>query len=66
MFDIRWIRENPEAFDKGLASRGLAPMSARLIEIDESRRKHLTELQEAQSRRKRCVKGNRQGEGRKG
>jgi seryl-tRNA synthetase len=23
MHDIRWIRDNPDAFDKGLAARGL-------------------------------------------
>ena len=29
MHDIKWIRENPEAFDRGLARRGLAPQAAR-------------------------------------
>jgi seryl-tRNA synthetase len=38
MHDIRWIRENPEAFDRGLARRGRAPEAARLIAIDERRR----------------------------
>ena len=27
MHDIKAIRDNPEAFDRGLARRGLAPMS---------------------------------------
>ena len=51
MFDIRWIREHPEEFDRGMARRGLAPQSERLIALDEERRKSLTELQELQNRR---------------
>ena len=38
MHDIRFIRENPAAFDAGLSRRGLAPMSAELLAIDEARR----------------------------
>jgi seryl-tRNA synthetase len=38
MHDIRFIRENPAAFDRGLARRGLAPMSSDLLAIDEARR----------------------------
>ena len=34
MFDIRWIRENPEAFDQGLAKRGLSALSAEIIALD--------------------------------
>ncbi|MBE7247307.1 MAG: serine--tRNA ligase, partial [Actinomycetospora chiangmaiensis] len=30
MHDIRAIRENPDAFDRDLARRGLAPLSAEL------------------------------------
>ncbi len=51
MFDIRWIREHPEDFDRGMARRGLEPQAARLIALDEERRKILTELQELQNRR---------------
>ncbi len=51
MFDIRWIREHPEEFDRGMARRGLQPQAARLIALDEERRKILTELQELQNRR---------------
>ena len=51
MFDIRWIRENPAAFDAALARRGLAPASARAIAIDAKRRACQTELQEVQARR---------------
>ena len=46
MFDPRWIRENPEAFDAGLRRRGLEPMAARIIDLDQRRRKAQTVLQE--------------------
>ncbi len=38
MHDIRFIRENPVAFDAALARRGLAGMSAELLAMDEARR----------------------------
>jgi seryl-tRNA synthetase len=38
MHDIRLIRENPAAFDAGLARRGVAPMSAQILALDENRR----------------------------
>lgn len=56
MFDIKWIRENPETFDNGLKRRGLKPLSAELLKLDEKRRKHLTELQEMQQRRNQASK----------
>ena len=56
MFDIRWIRENADAFDAGLALRGAEPQAARLIELDEARRSHLQKLQDAQSRRNSASK----------
>ena len=65
MFDIRWIRENPEAFDKGLARRGLQPQSASLIALDEKRRAHTGKVQEAQQRRNAASKeiGQAMGQG---
>ena len=56
MFDIKWIRDNPAAFDAGLKKRGLPPVAARLIELDEARRGHVTKLQEAQGRRNAASK----------
>ncbi len=35
MYDIKWIRENPQAFDQGLKRRGLEPLSDKL---DQARR----------------------------
>ena len=56
MFDIKWIRENAEAFDEGLKRRGLAPQAAALVALDDKRRQTLTTLQEAQSRRNAASK----------
>ena len=56
MFDIKWIRDNAQAFDAGLAKRGLAPLSAELMALDEARREHVTKLQEAQARRNQASK----------
>jgi seryl-tRNA synthetase len=56
MHDIRLIRENPEAFDAGLARRGLGPEAARLIALDEARREAVTAAQQAQSRRNEASK----------
>ncbi len=56
MFDIRWIRDNAEAFDSGLALRGLEPMSAVVLEKDTQRRDHIAKLQDAQNRRNAASK----------
>ena len=56
MFDLRWIRENPDCFDQGLHRRGMAPMAARLIGLDARRRAGQTALQEAQTRRNEASK----------
>ncbi len=56
MFDIKWIRENPEAFDAGLARRGIEPKSAEIIALDEQRRSHVGKVQEAQQRRNAASK----------
>ena len=51
MFDIKWISDNADAFDRALARRGLEPMSGPLIKLDEQRRAVLARLQEAQASR---------------
>jgi seryl-tRNA synthetase len=51
MHDIKGIRENPGAFDAGLKRRGLAPMSAPLLAIDEKRRAAILKSEQAQARR---------------
>lgn len=56
MHDIRQIRENPEAFDAGLARRGVAPVAASLVALDEQRRAVATRMQEVQNRRNEASK----------
>ena len=51
MHDIRWIRDNPDQFDKALARRGLAPLALKAVEIESANRAITTELQELQTRR---------------
>jgi seryl-tRNA synthetase len=51
MHDIKWIRDNPDAFDRGLARRGLPPDAKRLIEIDERRRAAIQKAEAALARR---------------
>jgi seryl-tRNA synthetase len=54
--DIKWIRDNAAAFDAALKRRGLPPRAADLVALDEARRRHLTTLQDAQSRRNAASK----------
>jgi seryl-tRNA synthetase len=56
MFDIRAIRENPADFDAQLARRGIAPVSADLLALDERRRGLSTQAQVAQARRNEASK----------
>ena len=51
MHDIKWICENPEAFDRALARRGLDGASARLVAIDGRRRAAIVALEQAQASR---------------
>ncbi len=56
MLDIKWIRDNPGALDGALRNRNAAPVSARLIAIDEQRRLHIAKVQAAQERRNAASK----------
>jgi seryl-tRNA synthetase len=56
MHDIRLIRENPAAFDAGLARRGLAPLSSEILAMDASVRALQTEIQAALARRNEASK----------
>jgi seryl-tRNA synthetase len=56
MHDIRFIREHPDAFDRALARRGLAPESKRLMVLDEDRRKKILDFETAQARRNAASK----------
>ncbi len=60
MLDIKWIRENQEAFLRGLENRGFQPapreVLAELLKLDGERRKTIQTLQEAQARRNAASK----------
>ena len=56
MHDIRFIRDNPQAFDAGLARRGAAPLSADIVALDAQKRAIATELQQGQARRNEASK----------
>ena len=51
MLDIRWIRDNPQAFDKGLGRRGLAPLSAQVLRLDKEWREAQTATEQNQAAR---------------
>lgn len=51
MHDMKWIRENPNSLDKALVNRNLSPISSSILEIDAQKRKHMSRLQQLQSRR---------------
>ncbi|MDP6952681.1 MAG: serine--tRNA ligase [Alphaproteobacteria bacterium] len=51
MFDIKAIRDNPEAFDAGMARRGLEPQSPDILAIDGKRRAAIAEAQAVQTER---------------
>lgn len=56
MHDIRFIRENAAAFDEALAARGLSPLSADLIALDEKRRAAIAAAETALARRNAASK----------
>jgi len=56
MYDIKWIRDNPELFDRGLTRRGLEPLSPKLLALDERRRAVIAKLETAQARRNAASK----------
>jgi seryl-tRNA synthetase len=59
VLDIKWIRDNREAFLKGLTDRGIDDPQAilnRILSLDEERRGTIQKLQEAQARRNAASK----------
>lgn len=51
MLDIRWIRDDPAAFDEALARRGIDAASETVLSLDRDRRAAQTRFQELQQRR---------------
>jgi seryl-tRNA synthetase len=56
MHDIKSIRDNPAAFDAALKRRGLAPLSASVLAIDEKRRAAILASEQAQAHRNSASK----------
>ncbi|MBV8320008.1 MAG: serine--tRNA ligase, partial [Hyphomicrobiales bacterium] len=56
MHDLRWIREHPEEFDRGLARRGLPARAEEILALDRAWRAAETSAQEAQARRNRIAR----------
>lgn len=65
MLDIRWIRENSDAFNAAMAVRGSDASAASLIAMDDARKAHIGKVQEAQQRRNAASKeiGQAMGQG---
>ncbi len=58
MHDIKWIRDNPDAFDRALMRRSgdFKGTAKRLIDLDEKRRGAITAFEQAQARRNAASK----------
>ena len=56
MHDLRWIRDNPAAFDEGRRRRGLQPLAAAIVALDERRRAAIAASQVSQERRNAASK----------
>ena len=56
MHDIRAIRDNPEAFDAGLARRGLPGVSGELLAVDAARRAAILAAETAQAAQNAATK----------
>jgi seryl-tRNA synthetase len=65
MHDIKFIRDNPDAFDAGLKKRGLEAQAKTLIALDHKRRELVAELQSLQERRNAASKEIGQAKARK-
>lgn len=50
MHDIKWIRDNPEAFDQGMVKRGLEPLSGKVLTLDKEQRSDVSALQDLQQK----------------
>jgi len=65
MFDLKWIRDQPDAFDKGLGRRGLPAQSPEILRLDKAWREAQTEAERLQAERNRLSKeiGSAKGKG---
>src|SRR5262245_22180721 len=67
MLDIKWIRENPDAFDAAMIKRGAEVRAAQVLALDKAARGSKTGLQELQQESNALAKqiGELMGKGKK-
>lgn len=67
MHDIKYIRSNPDEFDKRMQRRGVSGLSAKILDLDKQRRSSVGSLQELQEESNRLAKqiGELMGQGKK-
>ncbi|HEY3916843.1 MAG TPA: serine--tRNA ligase [Stellaceae bacterium] len=56
MFDLKAIRDDPEAFDRGLARRGLPPRSPEILALDKEWRAAQTKAEQLQAERNKLAR----------
>ena len=56
MHDIRWIKDNPEAFDKAMERRGAEYRASALVALDEERASTVKAMNDAQAEQKQVSK----------
>ena len=56
MFDLKFLRDQPDVFDAALGRRGLAPVAADLVALDQRHRAAMAAVQDAQARRNELSK----------
>ena len=56
MHDLKFIRENPAAFDEGMKKRGLPPQSPQILKLDEEKRERQKELETLLAQRNQFAK----------
>jgi seryl-tRNA synthetase len=56
MHDLKWLRDNPDAFDRGLARRGMAPAAADILARDRDWRAAQTKAEQLQAGRNQLSK----------
>ena len=56
MHDLKWIRDNPDAFDRGLQRRGLGVASAEVLALDKDWRAAQTKAEQLQAERNQLNK----------
>jgi seryl-tRNA synthetase len=55
MIDLKWVRENPDAFDAAMRRRGMAPTAARLLAVDTKKRQVEARVQSQIASQKRLT-----------